>query len=117
MHDVTIISTTEMLEEFEEALGYQLSEKDRLEVFHQLFLILNEHTPLDLDDRNILQYDSLLFANHLNVNHDAVDRIAYHLMVKLWPLLQAHGFYGSHGLDYFPFSMLGTDLCVRFYKN
>jgi len=114
---VTILDTMEMVEDFEMQLGYRLCQEDRLEVFHQLFLILDRHSPLDMDDRNILQYDSLMFANHLNVDHVAVDRIAYNLMVRLWAVLQERGFYVNGELRYLPFAMQGWDLSVRYYKN
>lgn len=117
LHEVIILDTMEMLEEFERSLGYQISPEDRLELFHQLFLILDQHSPLDLDDRNILTYDSFVFANHLSVDHVAVDKLAYHLMVKVWHELQQRGFYINGELMYFPFSMQGWDLCVRRYKN
>jgi hypothetical protein len=117
LHEVTIMDTMEMVETFERAVGYQLCPEDRLEIFHQLFLILAQNTPLDLDDRNVLDYDSLIFANHLNVNKEAVDQAAYNLMVKLWNDLQGRGFYVNGVLDYFPFAMVGWDLSVRHYKS
>lgn len=114
---ITILDTAEMVMEFERDLGYTLIPEDRLEIFNQLFLILANHSPLDLDDRNILAYDSLVFANHLNVDRVAVDRLAYHLMVRIWNDVQARGFYINGELAYFPYSMAGWDLCVRYYKN
>jgi hypothetical protein len=117
MHEITIIDTMEMVEEFERGLGYQICQEDRLQIFQQLFWILDSNTPLDLTDRNILDYSSLIFANHLSVNHEAVDKLAYHLMVRLWPELRARGFYIDGALMYIPFSMQGWDLCVRRCKN
>lgn len=117
MHEVTILDTSLMVGEFELALGYTLSREDLLEVFKQLFFILEKNVPLDLTDRNILSYDSLVFANHLNVDHTAVDAIAYHLMVKTWQLMRERGLYINNELRYFPFCMQARDLCVRYYKD
>jgi hypothetical protein len=117
MYDVTILDTMEMVTGFEHALGYSISPEDKLQVFRQLFYILDECTPLDMYDRKILSYDELLFANHLNVDHDAVDKIAYHLLVHLWQLLQDRGLYSDGRLMYIPYSIQGWDLCVHRCKN
>ncbi len=117
MHEVTILDTMELVEEFERSLGYTLSSDDRLEIFKQLFEILDKQTPIDLYDRNILTYEQLLFANHLKVDRVAVDRLAYHLMVGVWALMQERKLFINGELRYFPFSMQGWDLCVRYYKN
>lgn len=117
MQHITILDTTAMVEQFLHTTGLQLDSIDLHEIFQQLFQILDKHTPLDLTDRNVLYYDRLLFANHLKVDHEAVDRAAYRLMVQLWPLLQQHNFYTQGELMYFPFSMNGWDLCVRRYNS
>lgn len=117
INSITIFDTQDMLTEFEERLGCVLKAVDRLELFHQLFQILDKHTPPDLTDRKILSYDSLVFANHLKVDAIAVDAIAYHLLVQVWQRLQQQGCYIDDKLMYFPFSMHGKDLCVRRYNS
>lgn len=117
MHKITIIDTMPMLMDFEAGFGYTLCEDDRLELFKQLFFILDQHTPLDMYDRNILTYDNFIFANHLRVDREAIDRLAYHLLVAVWDDIRHRGFYIDGALMYFPFSMQGWDLCVRRYKD
>jgi hypothetical protein len=117
MHDVTILDTMEMVTNFEQALGYTISPEDRLQIFRQLFYILDEASPMDMYDRQVLTYDELVFANHLNVDRAAVDKLAYHLLVQLWQLLQEHGLYVNNTLMYIPYAIQGWDLCVRRCKN
>lgn len=117
MNHITIILTTDLVEDFEHELGFHLDSRDHLEIFNQLFQILDKHSPMDLTDRNVLTYDSLLFANHLKVDRIAVDHIAYRMMVQLWQRLHYHNFYVNNALMYFPFSMNGKDLCVRRYNS
>jgi hypothetical protein len=114
---ITILDTMELVVDFEQKLGYELTPEDRLEIFHQIFLMINQHSALDLDDKDVLDYDSLVFANYLNVDHAAVDRIAYNLMVKVWHLCHQRGFYINGELRYMPFAMHGWDLSVRYYQN
>lgn len=117
MHHVTILDTTDLVEDFERSLGYHLGDEDRLEIFNQIFQLLDQHTPPELVNRKLLYYDALVFANHLKVDHVAVDQIAYRLLVKVWQVCQARNFYVDGSLMYFPFGMHGMDLCVRRYNS
>lgn len=117
MHHVTILNTTELVDNFERSIGYYLTPEDHFEIFNQLFQRLDESTPFDLSDKNLLSFESFVFANHLTLDHATVNRIAYRMLVPLWQMFQAHNFYTNGALMYFPFSMNGRDLCVRRYNS
>jgi hypothetical protein len=117
MHHVTILDTTDLVEELEAGIGYYIEPSDHLEFFQQLFQILDLHSPMDLTDRNVLTFESLIFAHRLPINRTATDKVAYRILVKLWQKLQYHKFYVNGSLMYFPFSMHGKDLCVRRYDS
>ena len=117
MDHVKILDTTELLDSFEADLGTPLGMDDHLELFHQLFQLLDQTTPMQLMGRKILAYDRLVFANHLKVDEVAVDRFAWDLLNELYRDLYQKEFYVNGALMYFPFSMNGYDLCVRRYNS
>ena len=115
--NLTIFETEDLIAAFEIQFGWQLGPTDHLEIFNQLFQILDRHAPIDLIDRKVLTYESLVFANHLTFDPAVVDQIARRLLSGLWGRLIEHEFYIDGVLMYFPYSMHGYDLCVRRYHS
>jgi hypothetical protein len=113
----TVFDTTDLVDNLESFLNAGLSSEDHFQLFDQLFQVLDKHHPSELSDRSILDYSSLIFANHLTFNRNAVDEIVFDILERLYQRLQEHRFYVNGALMYFPFKMNGPDLCVRRYQN
>lgn len=117
MDHIKILDTTDITCRFEAAVGCRLSDADCLEFYHQLFQLLDQHTPMDLTDRRVLDYSRFVFTNHLKINEVELDRVAYGILIPLWQHITLQGFYVNGSLMYFPISMQYTDLCLRRYNS
>lgn len=114
---LTIIRTCELIEHFENSLNMNLNQEDMFELFQQLFDILDHNSPVDLYDRNVLTFAGFMFTNHLTVDRQKADKVAYEILVQLFKILNDQKFYVNGVLLFFPYVMVGKDLACRRFKS
>ncbi len=114
---LVVLPTVDLVESFERHLQHSLTPQDTLELFEQLFTLMQEKSPLDRNDVDLLEFDRFVFTHHLTVDREATNRAAYTMMLGIYQVLLSLGLVVDYEIQHFPHNLVYKDLIVRRFNS